>query len=176
MSRRDLLIAPLCEAALLFVAAVIAWLTHRPVIFASLGPTAYELVETPERKSARPYNVMVGHLVAVLTGFLALWATNAWSSPGISQDTIGWRRIAAVVLASAGTVVVTLLMKATQPAALSTTLLISLGLMQKWQDGIVIMGGVLLMLLFGEPVRLWRLRHRKETGEQRSMASAGRKI
>lgn len=176
MSRRDLLIAPLCEAALLFVAAVIAWLTHRPFIFASLGPTAYELVETPERKSARPYNVMVGHLVAVLTGFLALWATNAWSSPGISQDTIGWRRIAAVVLASAGTVVVTLLMKATQPAALSTTLLISLGLMQKWQDGIVIMGGVLLMLLFGEPVRLWRLRHWKETGEQRSMAGAGPKI
>lgn len=176
MSRRDLLIAPLCEAALLFVAAVIAWLTHRPLIFASLGPTAYELVETPERKSARPYNVVVGHLVAVLTGFLALWATNAWSSPGISEDTLGWRRIAAVVLASAVTVLVTLLIKAMQPAALATALLITLGLMQKWQDGFMIMGGVLLMLICGEPVRLWRLRNKQKMEEQRSIASTGRKI
>lgn len=161
MSRRDLLIAPLSEAALLFVAAAIAWLTHKPLIFASLGPTAYELVETPERKSAHPYNVVVGHLAGVLAAFFALWVTDAWSSPGISAGWIGWPRVGAVVLASALTVMVTLLLKATQPAALSTTLLVALGVMQKWQDGFMIMGGVLLMLICGEPVRLWRLRNRE---------------
>jgi hypothetical protein len=166
MSRRELILAPLCEAALLFIASAIAWGTRRPLIFASLGPTAYELVETPERKSARPYNVVVGHLVAVLAAFLSLWVTNSWASPAISTGWIGWPRVGAVVLASALTVVVTLLLRATQPAALSTTLLIALGLMQKWQDGFMIMGGVLLMLIFGEPVRLWRLRNKAKMQEQ----------
>lgn len=175
MRRRDLVIAPLCEAALLFLAALIAWATHKPLIFASLGPTAYELVETPERKSARPYNVVVGHLVGVLAAFLALWAMDAWSTPGIGQGTIGWPRIGAVVLAAGITVVVTLLIKATQPAALSSTLLISLGNMQTWQDGFMIMGGVLIVLLAGEPVRKWRLRNkekiRKEAEQMRKNAA-----
>ncbi len=166
MRRRDLVIAPLCEAALLFVAAAIGLIAHEPLIFASLGPTAYELVETPERKSARPYNVVVGHLVGVLAGFLALYATGAWFKPGISAGWVGWPRIWAVVLAAAVTVVVTLLIKATQPAAIATTLLITLGLMQKWQDGFVIMGGVVIMLICGEPLRIWRLRNKKKIEEQ----------
>lgn len=164
--KRDLVITPLCEAALLFLAAVVAWATHRPLVFASLGPTAYELVETPERKSARIYNVLMGHLVGVLSGFTALWITNAWSSPGISTGAVQWPRIWAVMLAASATVVVTLLINATQPAALSTTLLIALGTMQKWQDGFIIMGGVLIMLVFGEPVRLWRLSVKAKMAEQ----------
>lgn len=169
MLRRDLLIAPLCEAALLLVAGLAAWLTHKPLIFASLGPTAYELVETPERKSARPYNVFVGHLVGVLAGFFALWMTGAWSWPGVSAGWIGWRRIGAVVIAAALTVVVTLLIDAAQPAAIATTLLITLGLFQKWQDGIAIVCAVLLMLVCGEPLRNWRLRNKERMGEEEEM-------
>lgn len=174
MSRRDLFIAPFFEALLLLIAAAIAWATHKPLIFASLGPTAYELVETPERKSARPYNVVVGHLVGVLAGFLALWVTNAWGSPGLSSGTLGWPRIGAVVVAAGVTVAVTLLIRATQPAALSTTLLIVLGAMQKWQDGFLIMGGVLIMLICGEPVRLWRLRRKKQQEEQEKQKQSER--
>lgn len=162
MLRRDLLIAPVSEAALLVIVGLAAWLTHKPLIFASLGPTAYELVETPERKSARPYNVFVGHLVGVLAGFFALWITNAWSSPRISEGWIGWQRIGAVVIAAGLTVVVTLLIDAAQPAAISTNLLITLGSFQKWQDGIVVMCAVLLMLVCGEPLRNWRLRSKQK--------------
>ena len=78
MPRRDLAIAPLCEAALIFVIALASWLIHKPLIFASLGPTAYEQVETPKRKSGHPYNVIVGHLIAVLAGFTAVWLCRAW--------------------------------------------------------------------------------------------------
>ncbi len=158
MLKRDLLIAPVCEAALLFLAAVIAWLVHKPMIFASLGPTAYELVETPERQSARPYNVVVGHLVGILAGFLALYVTNASPTPNIDTGAVGWPRIWAVVMAATITVAVTLLIRAAQPAAIATALLIALGNMQQWQDGFIIMGGVLLMLVLGEPIRNWRLR------------------
>jgi len=170
MRRRDLIITPLSEAALLFVAAAIGLAAHEPLVFASLGPTAYELVETPERKSARPYNVVGGHLVGVLAGFLALYATGARATPGISSGWIQWPRIWAVVLAAAITVLVTLLIKATQPAALSTTLLIALGIMQTWQDGFIIMGGVAIMLICGEPVRKWRLRNKENMDKQSGQA------
>lgn len=52
----------------------------------------------------------------------------------------------------------TLAARATQPAALSTTLVVSLGTMQRWQDGILIMIAILLLTAIGEPLRIWRAR------------------
>jgi hypothetical protein len=43
------------------------------------GTTAYKLVETPERKTGRPYNIFVGHLVRVMSGSIA---AHAISGPG----------------------------------------------------------------------------------------------
>ncbi|MGH9715533.1 MAG: hypothetical protein ACRD4R_02200 [Candidatus Acidiferrales bacterium] len=51
------------------------------------------------------------------------------------------------------TTVITLLLKAGQPAALSTTLLVSLGAMQTLRDALAIIAGVFLITLIGEPVR-----------------------
>lgn len=62
---------------LILVMAVASWVARNPFIFASLGPTAFELVETPERPSARAYNILVGHLIGVLAAFLALYVTGA---------------------------------------------------------------------------------------------------
>jgi hypothetical protein len=157
MEKKDLLIAPLCEAALLFIAAITGWAVHQPLIFSSLGPTAYELIETPERKSARPYNVFVGHVIGVLSGFTGLYAAHAFNTPGTSS-TVLLPRVGSAVLAAALTVFITLAMKASQPAAVSTSLLIALGVLQTWQDGFVIMGAVVLMLICGQPLRMWRLR------------------
>jgi hypothetical protein len=64
--------------------------------------------------------------------------------------------VGAAAVSAALTVFVTLMVRATQPAALSTTLLISLGAMQQWRDGLIIMAAVLLMTLAGEPLRQWR--------------------
>jgi hypothetical protein len=153
---KDLLIAPLCEGGLILVVSLIAWLSHKPLIFASLGPTAYELIEQPHRKSARPYNVIVGHLIAVVAGVLAVDATHAWTVPAVSLASVPLLRVWAAAAATALTVLGTLAARATQPAALSTTLLVSLGAMQRWQDGIIIMIAILLMTAVGEPLRIWR--------------------
>jgi len=48
--------------------------------------------------------------------------------------------------------------RAQQPAALSTTLLIATGSMQRLQDGPIIMIAILLMTAVGEPLRRWRMR------------------
>lgn len=158
MKRRDLIIAPAGEACLIAIAALCGWLMHRPLIFASLGPTAYELVETPERLSARPYNIFVGHLIAVLCGFLALYVTGAASEQSVSLHGVPQLRVWAAVMAVTLTVLATLIARATQPAALSTTLLVSLGMMQQLQDGVMIMSAVTLMIVVGEPLRRWRLK------------------
>lgn len=156
LQRKDVFIAPICEGGLMLVIAIIGWLSHKPLIFASLGPTAYELIEQPHRKSARPYNVIVGHLISVISGLIAVYALRAWSAPSVSLSGVPLVRVWAATIAAALTVLGTLAAHATQPAALSTTLLVSLGNMQRWQDGLIIMAAILIITAIGEPLRIWR--------------------
>lgn len=158
VSKNDLLIAPVGEAVLILIVSIIGWASHQPLIFASLGPTAYELVEKPKLPSARPYNVVVGHLIAVLAGFAAIFIARAWTVPSVSVHGVPFLRVWAAVFATLLTVFFTLLFNATQPAALSTTLLVSLGLMQTVQNGFMILAGVVLITLIGEPIRILRLK------------------
>ena len=155
---KDLLIAPLCEAALILIAGATAWALHKPLLFASLGPTAYELVETPERRTARPYNIIVGHLAGVAGALIGLFAANAWNAPGLSPTGVPAHRVAAAVIAAALTVLFTLALKATQPAAVATSLLLALGAIRGWLAPAYVMGAVILMTLIGEPLRHWRER------------------
>lgn len=162
MRRSDLILAPICEGALLLIVGLAGWLIQQPLIFTSLGPTAYELVETPERRSAEPYSVLLGHAVAIAAGFIAIYVTGAVHTPAISTHTLVLPRVWAAVMAAAITVFVTLAAKASQPAALSTTLLISLGTLQQPRDAAIIMIAVVLMTLVGEPLRRWRLSTRPQ--------------
>jgi CBS-domain-containing membrane protein len=155
--KKDVIVAPLMEGVLILVISFAGWISHNPLVFASLGPTAFEMIETPERPSARPYNVIVGNLIAVVAAFAALWLTDAWDTPGVSASGVPLARVWAGAAATMLTVFGTLLACATQPAALSTTLLISLGIMQTAKDGVLIMAAVLLMVVIGEPVRRWRV-------------------
>ena len=80
----ELATAALGEGALLLVMGAAGWATGQPLIFASLGPTAYELVEKPRDRSARAYNIIVGHLVGLGAGFLALYLARAWQAPHVA--------------------------------------------------------------------------------------------
>lgn len=157
MRKADLLLAPVGEAFLILIAGLAGWLTHQPLIFASLGPTAYELIETPHRRSARPWSIFAGHGSAVVAAYVALFLTAAWKAAPVSPSGVPLPRVWAAVLAAGLTVLMTLLLRAGQPAALSTTLLIALGMMQTTRDAVIIMAAVLLMMLVGEPLRRLRL-------------------
>lgn len=159
MSRRDLVIAPAGEALLILIAGLAGWLSHQPLIFASLGPTAYELIETPHRRSAQPYSIFVGHLTGVVAGYLALAATGLWTAQGSPLDGIPLMQVIAVVLATALTVFGTILLRASQPAAIATSMLIALGMMSAPRDAIAIMASVTLIIGVGEPLRRIRLPH-----------------
>jgi hypothetical protein len=158
--RADLVWATLGEGGLILVLAAISWEAKQPLIFASLGPTAYELVEQPQLKSARPYNIIVGHLIGLGAGFLAVYLLNAWAAPNvILAGEVSPSRLWAVALAAAFTTLFTLILKASQPAALATTLLVALGSMQTQRDALAIIAGVLIITAVGEPIRRFRLKH-----------------
>jgi len=131
--------------------AAVGWATRQPLIFASLGPTAYELVEQPKVRSARVYNIIAGHLIGLGAGFLAVYLLNAWNAPNvISTGIVSSERLWAATVAAMLTTFVTLILKAGQPAALATTLLISLGSMQTLRGAIDIIAGVLIITAIGE--------------------------
>lgn len=157
---KDIFWATLGEGGLVCAMAAISWATRQPLIFASLGPTAYELVELPQMRSARAYNIVVGHLVGLGAGFLGLYLLNAWAAPNVlSAGIVSSQRLGAVVVAAMLTTFGTLLLKASQPASLATTLLVSLGAMQTRRDALAIIAGILIITAIGEPLRRFRLRH-----------------
>jgi hypothetical protein len=153
---RDLITSSVCEAGLLLGVGAAAVLLHAPLFFASLGPTAYELTETPNQQSAKPYNVIVGHFIGVLSGFVALAATGAANAPVVTATSITWVRLLASIIATLLTAFGTLMAKAGQPAALATTLIVTTGAMQRPRDGLTIMVAIVLLTVIGEPLRRWR--------------------
>ena len=165
--RNDLLWATLGEGGVVLALAAIGWATKQPLIFASLGPTAYELVEQPQLRSARIYNILIGHMTGLAAGFFALYVLNAWTAPNVlSTGTVSPPRIWAMTIAVTLTTFLILILKASQPAATATALLISSGAMQTRQDAIAIVLGVLVITALGEPLRYLRLRQSKNPNAQ----------
>ncbi len=154
----DLVWGPLWEALLVLIAGATAVWSGHPWLFTSLGPTAYELAEKPDLKSARFYNVVVGHFVGIGCGFTAVALLGAWDAPSVNAHALltpvrMWTATVAVFL----TVLLNLLLKSGQPAALATTLLISLGAMQTADSALWLATGVLIVACVGEPLRRIRL-------------------
>lgn len=147
------------EGALVLVMAAAGWATKQPLIFASLGPTAYELVEKPKDPSSRAYNIIVGHLVGLGAGFLAVYLLNAWQEPNVPlTGIVSATRVWAVVIGAVLTTLGTLLLRARQPAATATALLVALGSMQTKHDALVMVIAVLVITAIGEPVRRVRMK------------------
>jgi hypothetical protein len=168
----DILPAVLGEGALIFVLAAIGWATRWPFVFASLGPTAYDIVEKPESKSARTYNIIAGHFTGLGAGWFALWALHARESPKVTTAAlVPEPRMWAAVLAVAVTTGVTLAIRASQPASLSTSLLVSLGSMQTGRDALAIIIAVLIIAAIGEPLRRVRANASQRHGLAKDLPS-----
>jgi hypothetical protein len=154
----DDLWAPVTGALLIFVVGVLGLAAHRPWVFASLGPTAYLHAENPEHRSSRFYNTVVGHLVALGSGFFALWLLNAWNAPDVmASGDLTMVRVGASTVAIGVTVLLVLALRASHQPAGATTLLVALGTFQKFSDAMVVIVGVLLIAAIGEPIRRLRI-------------------
>ncbi len=150
--------APITGALLIFLVGVISLAARRPWLFASLGPTAYLHAENPDHRSSHFYNTVVGHLVALASGFFAVWMLNAWSEPNVmATGQLTLVRVLACTLAIGLTILVVLTLRASHQPAGATTLLVALGTFQTLHDAVIVIVGVLLIAIVGEPIRRLRV-------------------
>jgi hypothetical protein len=167
----DYIWAPLWEGALLLFVGACAWAVGQPWLFPSLGPTAYEQAVMPELRSARLYNVLVGHYVALAAGFGSLWLIGGWAAaPIVGTGSVSTLRLWASIIAAVITTLVNLVLHSEQPAALATTLLVTSGAYQNARGAVSILIGVTLIGVVGEPIRRIRQGHR-EKRRQREIPS-----
>lgn len=155
----DWIVTAICEGTIILIVGGIGLLTRNALIFSSLGATAFEQVEKSRSKSARPYSVVLGHLSGIVCGFASVALLRVWKEPAVlSSHELTAGRLWAAVLAVTLTAAVNQLMKATQPAACSTTLLVAMGSFSGLHQAFLLVAGVLAIAFIGEPMRRLRIR------------------
>jgi len=122
---------------------ILAWAAHlaqSPLVFPSLGPTAFLLFYHPLNRPASPRNALLGHLIGVSAGWISLCLCGlANASPPPLAD-ITWARAGAATLSIAMTIGAMEFFDVPHPPAGATTLIVSLGLMPYlWQSGIILL-------------------------------------
>ena len=130
------------------VPGVAAWLTGQPLIFPSLGPTAFALVFDRRENNAR--QVIGSHMIGVVSGLIAYQVlahglTLAALRPAFSLD--GLRIVASGVISIGLTTLAMVALRMSHAPACATTLIVSLGVLRTAADGFLIMLAVIGMFL-----------------------------
>ncbi len=145
------------------ILALLAHWTRSPLIFPSLGPTAFLLFHRPLSNAACPRNAILGHLLALFVGWLSLFLTGLTDTPPILEVGVMGRHIAAAALSIGLTSGLMVLLNVPHPPAGATTLIVSLGLIpEPWKYPFLMMGVALLIIqgffinhAAGLPYPLW---------------------
>jgi CBS domain-containing membrane protein len=140
----------------------IAFTTHSPFIFPSLGSTAFLCFYTPSEPSASPRNTIIGHVIGAVVGYLSLLVTRLPTTE-LAQVTLTWPRVIAAALSLGVTVGVMVLVHAPHPPGASSALMITLGILVRPLHIFYLLVAVVLLTLqaivinrlAGVPYPLW---------------------
>jgi CBS-domain-containing membrane protein len=131
------------------VTGLLAWLFGEPLLFPSLGPTAYMYATAGQQSRLSARRVVGGHLVGVLAGLLAYHAlaggvvvTTDASMLAAEQARVAASGVLAVALTTGGM----LLTETMHPPACATTLIVSLGLLSSITAGVQIVLAVCILV------------------------------
>ena len=102
------------------VSGLAAYLTKQPLLFPSLGPTAFLFFEQPMARIASPRNSLIGHAVVILAGFLSPAVFGLSSNPSILIEGVTLVRVGATALSLALTGAVLLVLRASHPPSGAT--------------------------------------------------------
>ncbi|HEX2191348.1 MAG TPA: HPP family protein [Longimicrobiaceae bacterium] len=151
---------PLATAIIALVPGLVGLALGRPALFPSLGPTALTQAHDPDHPSARPYNVVVSHLVGLGSAFLAVALFGIAMEKSVFElGHLTPARVGASVLALALAAALEMALRASHPPAASTTLLASLGTFHPTpRDTVTVVVGVLAVAAVGEVLRRVRAR------------------
>ena len=145
------------------VLALLALVTRNPFVFPSLGPTAYLLFFSPLGKTSTPRNTVAGHAIGLICGYAAYVLTAAGALPFGAHPGIFWPRILAAALSLSATGALMVLLDVSHPPAGATTLIVSLGIISRPLELVIIELAVFLLVaqalvinrLAGLPYPVW---------------------
>ena len=143
--------------------AVLALVSRNPFVFPSLGPTAYLLFFTPLGRTSSPRNTVFGHAIGLVCGYGAFAAIGAGTLPFGEHPGIFWPRVLAAALSLSATGAFMVLLDVSHPPAGATTLIVSLGIISKPSELVIIEVAVFLLVaqalainrLAGLPYPFW---------------------
>lgn len=125
--------------------AAVALATREPFIFPSLGPTAFLFFYTPTAPTASPRNTIAGHLIGALAGWISLVIFGLTAAPPALSAGVNWPRVGAAALSLGLTSFLMVLLRVPHPPAGATTLIVSLGLLPRPGQLVVLMIAVVLL-------------------------------
>ncbi|HEY6466664.1 MAG TPA: HPP family protein [Candidatus Acidoferrales bacterium] len=129
------------------VLALLALVSRNPFVFPSLGPTAYLLFFSPLARASTPKNTIFGHAIGLLCGYAAFLVTGAGRLPFGVHPGIFWPRILAAALSLSVTGALMVLLEVSHPPAGATTLIVSLGIISKPGELVIIEVAVILLVV-----------------------------
>lgn len=170
----DLLWGPVTTGGLVLAAGALGLAVGQPLLFPSLGPTAVLYADFPAHSSARPYNTLVGHLVGLGSGYLAVFLASAQAAPAVlATHELAPSRVVAGTLAVTLTWVILWAIHAPHPPAAATTLLAALGGFRPIaEDALAVIIGVLVVAVLGQALRWARGRYRRPIEPSRAGGAA----
>ena len=139
--------ALICGTISIGVMAGAAWMTHSPLIFASLGPSAFLFYYAPRSFSAAPRSALMGHFIGALAGYASLWIFFGDGRHVINHATMDWRFIFTAAFALGITSALMVFLDSPHPPAGSTTLLFALGFFNKSEQIASLMLAVVMLTL-----------------------------
>lgn len=134
-----------------------------PLVFPSLGPTAFLLSYSPTDATTTPRNIIVGHFLGVVSGYVALITFGLTGDPSAFAAGFTLARAGAAALSLGLTGALMTWMDASHAPAGATTLIVSLGILTAPHQLVALMTAVVFLAyqgvavnrLAGLPVPMW---------------------
>ncbi len=166
----DLLVAVFAVVSGAFALGTItavALITHLPLLFPPLAPSAIILFYTPMSALATPRNVLLSHFLATLSGLATIFLLNALFPAANVKDSsaMNWPQVIAIGFSVASTMILMIRFNCVHPPAGASTLLVTMGYISEPAHIVSLMASVVLLILEailfnriigGLPYPLWR--------------------
>lgn len=131
------------------VMAAAAALAHQPLVFPSLGPTAFLLFYAPTGDEASPRNAIIGHGIGASVGYLSLVLFGLTDLGPALIEGVTLSRVGAAALSLGLTSGLMVWLKVPHPPAAATTLIVSLGVLTSPRELMVLMVAVIVLVCQG---------------------------
>jgi CBS domain-containing membrane protein len=146
-NRGNAIVTALGSFLAIAVSGTIAWVVSEPLVFPSLGATAFLAFETPLAEVASPRNTLLGHGTAIAAAAASLALFGLLDAPSAYVEGITAARVGAVALSVGLTGGILRLLRAAHPPAGATTIIVSSGLLAEPSQMLAVAIGVVLLTI-----------------------------